>query len=399
MLKKKMTTKGDPQLIRWLNRRLVIDALRRYGPLSRTDLGQLLGLEPSTITSIIQELLAEGLVREVGQGESRGGRRPILLDLNYDYGHTLGAKIEVERVRVGLVSLDGRLLAEVEERYERGSSPKRVLNALLKAIEQLPNVPRLLGLGVGVSGFVHSERDHLMYSPILGWQEVDLASPLRERLALPVFITNDVTAFTLGEKWYGAGRRFRNFLLVTVGEGIGAGLSLEGHLYEGTIGGAGELGHTCIQIDGPLCRCGERGCLEALASDAFLRREGPRHGLPAEPEAIVRVAQEGNPEARELLAQMGRHLGIGLKNAVNLLNPEAIVIGGERLDAFEFFRTAMEEEVLKHSFPAEAESLEIVPAELGEAGWLIGAGTLPIRARFRPPATERLSHTESLRSS
>ncbi len=377
-------TKGDPKFIRSLNRRLVIDTLRRKGKMSRTDLGRRIGVEASTITSIVQDLMQEGLVKEVGMGTSTGGRRPILLNLNYNYGHTLGAKVEAERVLVGLISLDGRLEASSEAKYSRGSSPQKVFGALERAVVKLPQAARLLGVGVGISGFVHSYQNHLMYSPILGWKDEDLGTPLQEMFDCPISISNDVNALALGEKWHGVGRNFRHFICVTVGEGIGAGIYLEGHLYEGASGGAGELGHTCIQINGPQCRCGEYGCLEALASDDFLAREAQRYQLPLDPNKLVKAADNGDEKARDIFQQMGKHLGVGLKNLANLLNPEAIIIGGERLNALKWFQGAMEEELHRHSFSDEPNKIEIIAADLSEAGWLIGAGTLPLRARFLP---------------
>lgn len=377
-------TKGDPQFIRSLNRRLVIDTLRRKGEMSRTDLGRRIGVEPSTITSIVQDLMQEGLVKEVGMGTSTGGRRPILLNLNYNYGHTLGAKVEAERVLAGLITLDGRLEASSEVKYPRGSTSKKMFTALEKAVAKLPQASRLLGVGVGISGFVHSSQNHLMYSPILGWKDEDLGTPLQRMFDCPVSISNDVNALALGEKWHGVGQNFRNFICVTVGEGIGAGIYLEGHLYEGASGGAGELGHTCIQINGPQCRCGEYGCLEALASDDFLAREAQRYGLPGDPGKLVKAVEKGDEKARDIFQQMGKHLGVGLKNLINLLNPEAIIIGGERLNALKWFQGAMEEELHRHSFSDEPNKIEIIAADLSEAGWLIGAGTLPLRARFLP---------------
>jgi len=377
-------SKGDPQFIRSLNRRLVIDALRCKGRMSRADLGRFIGVESSTITSIVQDLTREGLVEEVGIGMSTGGRRPILLDLNFSYGHTWGAKVEAKRVLAGLITLDGHLEAFAEVEYPRGSSSKTMLIALEKAVASLPSVPRLLGIGIGISGFVHSSKNHLMYSPILGWKDEDLGTPLHEMFDCPVSVSNDVNALALGEKWHGVGKNFRNFICVTVGEGIGAGIYLEGHLYEGATGGAGELGHTCIQINGPQCRCGEYGCLEALASDAFLAREAQRYQLPEDPNELIKAAESGNEKAIDIFQQMGKHLGVGMKNLVNLLNPEAIIIGGERLNALKWFQGAVEEELQRHSFSDEGEKIELIASDLSEAGWLIGAGTLPLRARFLP---------------
>jgi predicted NBD/HSP70 family sugar kinase len=247
---------------------------------------------------------------------------------------------------------------------------------------------RILGVGIGISGFVDAEAGVDLYSPILGWREVPIRAPLEQRLGLPVYVENDVNALTLAERWYGAGRNFRDFICITVGEGIGAGVVIGGELYRGAAGGAGELGHTTINPDGPRCRCGERGCLEVYASDRFLLHQASALGYQGIPELIT-AAQNGDGTARQVFHDMGRALGIGTKNIVNLLNPEAVVLGGERLDAADLFLPAFEEEVRRHSFPKEAEELAIVRAELGEDGFLVGAATLVVREFFRLPTERR----------
>jgi glucokinase-like ROK family protein len=383
--------KGDNQLLKDLNRGLVVNVIRLKGPISRTQIAKEVGLESSTITSITRYLLDIGMIKEVGEDKSKGGRRPILLDLNLEYGATIGVKIESSRVLFGLTSLRGGILSRAEEHFPKGSRSDVVISAIKQGIDRLAQGINLLGIGIGVSGFVDLERGISTYSPILKWKDAKIAEPLRERYKVPVFVDNDVNTLTLAELWYGAGRRFKNFICVTIGEGIGAGIVIDGRLYEGAIGGAGEIGHTCIQPNGPKCRCGEAGCLEVFASDIFLVRRAEevlsRKGSfeAPTPEELLIAAKQGDPTARGIFEEMGRYLGIGLRNAVNLLNPEAIILGGERMDAFEYFSPALEKEVRKHSFPGVSKELEIVPAELGEDGWLIGAATLSMRSLFKLP--------------
>ncbi len=383
--------KGDNQLLRDHNRTIVLRLIHQRGPISRVQLSEKTGLESSTITSIMQDLLRIGLVKEIGVGKSRGGRRPILLDLNASYGLALGVKVEASRLLLGAMDLKGKILTCAEVPFKRGSDSPTVLSLLQENLRRWTSQgTRVLGIGVGISGFVDQETGTLLYSPILGWENVELAGPLGEELGLPVFVDNDVNTFTLAELWHGAGRRFRNFLCVTVGEGIGAGIVIEGRLYEGAIGGAGEIGHTCLDPDGPLCRCGERGCLEVFASDAFLLRRAHEAGSPhPEPEELLQAACRGDPLAKSIFIEMGRHLGLGLKNAVNLLNPEAVILGGERLEAYPFFGPALEDQLRHHAFPEEAKELLILPAEVGQAGWIVGAATLALSPIFELPMYRR----------
>lgn len=380
------TPKADQALLRDHNRGLVLNLLRTQGPLSRTTLAQKTGLAPSVLTRLVRTLIQEGVVREIGKAQSNGGRRPTLISLNPTWACAIGVKVEKNRLLGARVDLLGNIQARSALPFPPSPPPNLFYQLTHSLVDRLSQ-GRILGVGIGVSGFVDPRSGVDLYSPILGWLEVPVRGPLEELLGLPVWVENDVNALTLAECWYGAGRRFRNFVCVTVGEGIGAGVVIEGDLYRGATGGAGELGHTTLHPEGPRCRCGERGCLEVYASDQFLSAQAQKLGFQDIPQ-LIQAARSGHGPAKDAFAAMGRALGIGCKNLVNLLNPEAIVLGGERLDAWELFLPAFEEEVRRHSFPKEAEELAIVPAQLGEDGFLIGAATLAVQEFFRLP-TER----------
>jgi len=376
--------KGDQDLVRRQNRAIIINLLRLNGPLSRTDIADRAGLAPSCLTRLVRELLAEDVVVEVGKSDSNGGRPAVLMALNPDYAHTIGVKVERFRLLAASVDMRGAIVERAEHPFDHPPSPDEAMDAMVETAERLRH-GRTLGLGVAISGFVDPVTGADLYSPILGWERTPLRDPLAERLGLPVWVENDVNALALAERWYGAGRGFRDFVCVTVGEGIGAGVVIEGEIYRGAYGGAGELGHMTIDPDGPVCRCQERGCLEVYASDRFLLEEAGRLGF-ASIAQVAAAARAGESSARDAFGRMGRFLGFGAKNLVNLLNPEAIVLGGERMEDADLFIPAMEEEVRRHSFPAEAERLRIVPAELGADGFLIGPATLVAADFFQLPA-------------
>lgn len=376
--------KGDQNLLRRHNRGLVLNLLREQGPLSRTELSHRTGLAPSVLTRLIRDLMAEGVVEEAGKAESNGGRRATLLEINPDYAHVIGLKVERARILGARVNLAGEIRARDALELPEHPRPQRFLELAGELVGELAQ-GETLGVGIGISGFVDAAHGIELYSPILGWREVPLAAPLAEITGLQVYLENDVNALTLAERWYGAGRAFRNFVCVTVGEGIGAGVVVGGELYRGAAGGAGELGHTTLDPSGPVCRCGERGCLEVYASDRFLLSRARDLGC-RDIDELATAARAGNEAARAAFSEMGKALGIGVKNLVNLLNPEAVVLGGERLNVADLFLPAFEEQVRRHSFPKEAEDLVIVPAELGEDGFLVGAATLVVREFFRLPA-------------
>jgi len=376
--------KGDQELIRTQNRALVINLLRLEGPLSRTHISTRTGLAPSALTRLVRDLLDEGLVLETGKSTSQGGRPAVLISLNEDYAVTLGIKVERRRLLGANVDLGGRILGRSEVSFDHEPSPEDVIEGV-DTIAAALSPSHCLGVGVSISGFVDPLTGTDLYSPILHWENVSLRDPLQERLDLPVWIENDVNALALAERWYGAGRAFRHFVCITVGEGIGAGVVIGGEIYRGAFGGAGELGHTTIDPDGPVCRCQERGCLEVYASDQFLREEAQRLGY-GDINNLAVAARDGCGDARDAFQRMGRYLGFGAKNLVNLLNPEALVLGGERMEAADLFLKPLQEEVRRHSFPAEAAQLQIVPAELGTDGFLVGPATLVAADFFRVPA-------------
>lgn len=358
--------------------------------MTRSDLVKAIGVQPSTITSIIQDLQREGIVNEVGLVSSNSvGRRPILLKLNRDYGQIWGVNIQFGHVRVGAMTFDGCVVKSAKQSFPQNSSPEAVLALVKELLLDLPKPPQLLGIGVACVGHVQSHKNLLVYAPRLEWRNVNWDQPLAQAFGTNVFVSNDVNALTIAERWFGAARHFRTFVCVSIGDGIGAGIYLNNQLFEGVAGGAGEIGHMCIQIDGPLCRCGEYGCLEALMSDSFLTLEARQLKLPQDPEALVSIAMQGNQKAQRIFNRMGRHLGIGLKNLVNLINPEAVILVGDHLSAYPLFQAPMEEELLKHGFSNLSDNLRLLPGELGEAGWIMGPCTLPLHAQFSPALLTR----------
>ncbi len=374
--------KGDNVLLRDHNRALLINLLRSRGSLSRAELSRITGLAPSALSRLSSQLLAEGIVVEVGKGESGRGRPPILLSLNPDYASSIGVKIEARGILAARVDITGRARDEAEIPFSE-PSPDKVLSAAVEAISEVWK-GKVLGIGVAVSGFVDSTRGVCLFSPILGWRGVEVSAPLKRRFGVEVHVENDVNALTLAEARYGAGKGHSDFVCVTVGEGLGAGIVIGGRLYRGAFGGAGEFGHTLFDPSGPRCRCGERGCLELFASDRFLVRRAK--GIGTTLEGLSEAARGGDPRATEIFRELGRNLGYGLKDLVNLLNPEVIVIGGERTTSDgDLFLPEAERVLREHSFPGASEKVRVVKASLGKEGFLIGAAEVFIERFFSVP--------------
>ena len=392
---KELSNQGGPgsisrDLMHDLNTRAVTSLLYDKGAKSRTEIAKHTDLTRPTISNITAKLLSAGLIEEVGVGKSTGGRKPTLLDINEEFGYVMAVKIESGRVITGLYDLRTNKIAGNRTRYPEHPDPEKVLRYIEEDYGTYSTLKDIVGVGIGVSGLI-SNSGEITFSPILNWKEFPLGEELESKLSLPVTVDNDVNALTLAESWLGAGKDYEDILCVTVGEGIGAGLMIDGGLYRGFLGGAGEIGHITLDPDGPRCRCGEKGCLEALASDYYLEQEMERRGLtPSTTENLARMAEDGEAEAIDVFQKMGYHLGIGVKNLVNTLNPEAVVLGGERTSEADYFMPAMEKEVLNHSFPQEARELKMVKAELGKEGWLIGAAILSIRNFLSLPLNRKV---------
>ena len=397
--------RGSKRLIRDLNLSAVLNLIRRYEPLSRVDIAQRTRLGKSTVTGIINTLLREGLISEVGSAQAGVGRRPILLSINAESRCVIGIKLAPLGVSIALTDLHARLLQAVERPLPPAPGAELVLQTLESGVAEViarQGVDRgnVIGAGLVLPGIVDQRTGISLSSYLLGWENIPVRAVLEERIGMPVFVDNDANAFTLAEHWFGAGRGAEHMLGVTIGIGIGAGIIIGGELYRGRMG-AGELGHITVNENGPQCACGNRGCLEAMAADGAIVRAAwealkeapgsamaPPGGDPAAitRERVVDAAVGGDRIARLVLDQIGRHLGVGLANTVNLLHPHRIVLGGEAvMQAGELLLAPIRHALRLHAFSTLADDVTVVPATLGAGAWLMGAATLVLDEVFKPP--------------
>ncbi len=382
---------GNRDLMRDINRHLVLNLIKNRGPISRTEVASCSGLAQGTITNITRDLLDAGLVREVANGPSTGGRRPILLEIDSSGGYALGLKLTAEAIILALTDLDGNVV-----RHDRASigDPREVgayLEHLYRVVNDFlgtPAVPegRLIGIGVGLPGFIDNETGVCHHSALLGWHEVPLREILENRFGLSVILDNDVNTLTLYESLFGSGRGLNNFLVVTVGRGVGMGAYVNGRMLRGGRGGAGEFGHIPIQPDGPVCSCGNRGCLEVLVSDSAEVAQAQAAGMPVgTPEDLLALAQAGNPRAIAIYGQAATWLGRGLAVLVNIFNPTYLIVSGEGARASQFMLPSMRESLRAHVFNGLAESMTLSVEPLDDSVWARGAASLMLNELFSPP--------------
>lgn len=369
--------------------------IKRRGAIDRAEIARAIGLSPATITSLTGELIDEGLILEADTGESRGGRRPILLSLNPQGGYAVGLKIAEKFVIGALIDLNAKVLAKRTDEL-RGQAPEEVVEQLAVTVASLRSktgVPKkkLLGVGAGLAGVVDAENGVSRQHPFLGWRDVPLREMLRAKVRVPVYIDNDVNTLTLAERWYGAGQGVDDFLVVTVGRGVGLGIAIKGQLYRGARGGGGEFGHTVIDGDGPLCDCGKHGCLEAFVGERALMWEATRAADRGEIprvesiEDLIVLGQEGNATAVRIYQRAGEKLGRGIANLINLLNPELILISGEGAIAGDLLFQPMRESIQVHTMPALLADTEVQVEAWGDDAWALGAASLVLRELFESP--------------
>ncbi|MFI9340706.1 ROK family protein [Streptomyces sp. NPDC052773] len=358
------------------------------GPISRTQLAQRLGLVPSSVTRMLPPLLEHDYLRELDTAPRGRGRPQKMLQVNPDKHIVVGAKIGPAQVSAVVTDMAAGVLARAEQPIA-DRTPETALSAVAdltrRVLAEAPEAAdRVLGLGVGVSGHVDSHAGVCRYSALLDWNKVDVAGPLREATGLPVVVNNDVNTLVVAERWFGQGRDVDSFAVVTVGPGIGCGLLLDGALFSGATGLAGELGHLPLDPGGPMCSCGRRGCLEALAGDRAVLRHLQDAGVPcAGITEAMELARSGTGAAqtvaRSAFSEAGAALGRGLAGMCNLLNLQKIIIAGEGAVAHDLFGPAMSQALQAHAFSTAAHDCDIHVDPVHHDLWARGAACLVIQ--------------------
>lgn len=387
---------GNRDLIRAINRSTILNTIKTHGAIPRAEIARLTGLSPATVSGIVTELIQENLVFEKEAGDSSGGRRPIMLAINPHGGCVVGIKVMEDHAIGALTDLEATPLGK--QSYPlTDTTPRAVAQALSELVSELLRTtdnpaPNLMGVGVGLAGIVDSGQGVVRQSPFFGWNDVPLRELIQNKVNVPVYIDNDVNTLAFAEKWFGAGRGIDDFLVVTIGRGIGLGIVVNGQFHHGTRGSAGELGHTVVHPGGELCACGKRGCLEMYVSEpAMLRQaaeayhQGRLSSLPKNPEEMIALANEGETAIQEIFAHTGRLLGQSIANLINIFNPERILINGEGVRAGAWLFDPMRAAIDEHTMPSLRQDVSIFVEPLGDDAWARGAASLVLHELFESP--------------
>lgn len=382
--------KATAQQLKEHNQRLVLRAIYTGQASSRAAIAEKTGLTRPTISQIVGELLEAGLVQEEGPGESRGGKPPTILSFTDDAYQITGLHLGGHRTFGAVTDLRGRILARAARPTDR-TDTESVLAGLDLVLDDLraQATRPLLGIGVSVPGLVDPSNDIVRYTAYLNWRNV----PLGERLAahcggdVPIYLDNDTNLAALGEQVFGAGDGIANMVIVMVGvAGIGAGIVINGEIYHGATGGAGEIGHMPVADGNVSCVCGRRGCLEAVASGWALVRRA-REAAAAYPESALntlapdditfedvrQMVEAGDPTAVALAQEAGRYLGLVVAILASTVNPQRVIIGGSVSELGEPLFDSLQRTFSEHTLSILAEETEILPANLGTDVNILGA--------------------------
>jgi glucokinase-like ROK family protein len=405
-----MTTgPADQNLVKRLNSALILDQLLASSPQSRANLAQQTGLNRSTISSLVGDLIDQGLIREVGlEIASSRGRPGMLLELNPGGGCIVGIEINVDYVSIILTDFTARTLwrrhAEIDMDAPRDdvlAFAESLIREALRAGAAYNLSP--LGIGLGVPGLVDTEKGVLKFSPNQGWRNLPFRDLWGNTFGVPLYIENDGNASALGEYYFGVAKGVQNFLYLGTGIGLAGGLMLDGQIYRGAGGFAGEIGHIIVESGGELCSCGRRGCWETLVGPRTVIRgivHALRHGAPSLiPEmvggnldqitmhVVVEAANRGDQLALDTLSDIALHLGTGIANLINLFNPEMIVLGGLLTLAGEYLLPTISNIIAAEALVEPARMVALALSSQGADSCVKGAAALVIDRIVREPIT------------
>jgi predicted NBD/HSP70 family sugar kinase len=382
-------TGGNVVGLKQMNRTAVLRILIEKSPLTKAEIAQHAQLTFATVSNLVAEMQAEDLILEVGYAESNGGRKPALYSVNPHAFTFLGIDLQVEKIVCVLTNFEGAIVASNVTPYNVEDGPFSAVEKIRMAVEQIlesTNIPlsKIQGIGVSAPGPIDNENGIIISPPNMpGWRNVPLRDLISSEFHLPCYVEKDANAAALGESRFGTGRGVNDLVYIMVDVGIGGGIIVCNDIYRGFLNGAGEIGHTMVDTNGPLCNCGNRGCVEAVASGLAIERE-VRRELDANVKLEQLLAHDYRDRASldKYLAKAGEYLGIAIGNVCNTLNPPLVILGGEVIDSSDVYFENAREHARLRILPDFAQRVQIVRGKLGKLAGAIGAATIVFQNVF-----------------
>ena len=388
-------------LIRARNKSEVMEIMRKNKSVYRAEMARQTGLSMPTIMKITDEFVRSGLVTDVGKGVSSGGKPPMILELIPDARLFVGMDISGAMFKCIIMDLRGGIVYRRVRKKSELDTKEDIIGSIIEFIEETITESgidrkKLSGIGIGVPGLVETQEGRVITSIDYSWKDMDLRTPLQEHFGMKIYVENSSKVMAIGEKWFGNGDDSDNFALVTVGRGIGAALIINGEIYKGHYNMSGEVGHMVIDPNGPLCKCGKRGCLETLASGnaiANQARQVVSSGQPSimldlvggekakiDSDIVFEAASRGDLLARKIVDSATDSLAIGLENLICLFDCELIVLTGYVVKDNEYLVERVKSQINEtRSLYYGKMPVEVKLSTMGEEASVVGAATLPLR--------------------
>ncbi len=374
--------RSNKRLMKQVNRRSILRFLWHHDLASRAEIARSLQLNPATITNLTRELKEEGWLIETGDGDSSGGRPPILLKLNHETIQMIGVDVGIHSIKFGLVNGAGIFLKSWRMDKAEIRSGDDLLTLIMEGIQnQVSNLETILGIGIGMHGFVDRDKGMIQYAPAFELEAYPLQENLENALDCMVVIENDVRAMAMAERWFGLAQDVSDFFLINLGDGVGGAVAMGGRIQSGGAQMAGEIGHITVpNHDGTICRCGKIGCLETeISSAALARKYRQKTGKLCENGKVVyELASQGDSEAQAVFSEMGVRLGQALGLVVQLLNPKLIILAGGVSQAWDAFAPQFLVELKRNSVNRAYRETRVEPTRLQGKTGVLGAATLVI---------------------
>lgn len=375
---------ADQAFVKKHNQNILLNEIIKRSPISRAKLSEITHLNKATVSSQISALIESKLIFEIGQGQSSGGRRPVLLVFNKDTGYAIGVDLGVNYIRTVLTDLSGNI---VFEDFVALADPSfmtaraHLTDRLHYVMHHTPESPYgIIGIGIGIHGFVDNEQK-ILFTPNSKWDHVDLRRFLQKEFDCPILLTNEANAGAYGEKLFGALRDCKNGVFISVGIGLGVGLILNGEIYSGTHGFSGELGHMTIDLSGKKCHCGNRGCWELYTSEqAFLHHLSQlKKSTLSDIRAALDLVRNNDVDALNSLDQIAYYLGLGVTNIINIFDPERVILKGNLVESSPLVLSTIKNTVAARAFKHVESRCKITVSELGQDATAVGGASFAIQ--------------------
>ncbi|WP_080872656.1 ROK family transcriptional regulator [Oceanobacillus timonensis] len=379
--------RGSFQLMKSVNKSNILNKIRTSEPISRAQIAKETKLTPPTVSSIVKELIEQGLVRESNLGESKGGRKPTMLHINNDGFYVIGVDAGPETVECILADLSGEIYERTFSKLKKPITNNQFITILKENIYKILKTSttkpdKIIGIGVAMHGVVDVETGTSLNAPNLNLKNIPIKTRLEEEFNLTIKVENDARAMALGESWFGGHGDLDSMVAVNIGRGVGSGMVVNGKLYHGDQDIAGEIGHMTIDIHGKVCECGNRGCFQTFVSGEGVAERARKKVQDIDVsdtltgKKVFELAQTGNDTYIDILKETGTIIGIGLTNLIHLFNPSKIVLGGGVMKSEKFILPMIKQAIEERALTPKAKETEVAITSLGEDATLLGAVSL-----------------------